>query len=238
MESYERPGHGAGRGVQDAGVQGGEFPPPAASPPEIPRHQVRALHTADTLTVYQAYRPSLGLPAARDGRFPPEWGRERMTWIKPSFLWMMYRCGWGTKEGQETVLAVEITRAGFLWALRHAALSHYEAATHGSREAWRRALRGAPARVQWDPERDPRGRALAHRSLQLGLSGEASRRYADEWTVGIRDVTPLAREAHARVREGRPEAARALLPVERPYEVPADALAGLLPAPRATGGGA
>ena len=41
-----------------------------------------------------------------------------MTWIKPSFLWMMYRCGWGLKEGQETVLAVEITREGFEWALR------------------------------------------------------------------------------------------------------------------------
>ncbi|MGW3630476.1 DUF4291 family protein, partial [Streptomyces sp. NPDC005122] len=48
-----------------------------------------------------------------------------MTWIKPSFLWMMYRCGWGSKEGQETVLAVEITREGFEWALRQVCLSHY-----------------------------------------------------------------------------------------------------------------
>ncbi len=51
-----------------------------------------------------------------------------MTWIKPSFLWMMYRCGWGTKADQETVLAVEIDRAGFDWALRHACLSHHDAA--------------------------------------------------------------------------------------------------------------
>nr|QIY97955.1 DUF4291 domain-containing protein [Streptomyces sp. S1D4-11] len=43
-----------------------------------------------------------------------------MTWIKPSFSWTMYRCGWGTKEGQETVPAVEISREGFLWALRNA----------------------------------------------------------------------------------------------------------------------
>lgn len=47
-----------------------------------------------------------------------------MTWIKPSFLWMMYRCGWGTKEGQETVLAVDISRRGFDWALKHSCLSH------------------------------------------------------------------------------------------------------------------
>ena len=49
-----------------------------------------------------------------------------MTWIKPSFLWMMHRSGWATKPGQERVLAIEITRAGFEWALSHAALSHYD----------------------------------------------------------------------------------------------------------------
>ncbi|MET9699024.1 DUF4291 domain-containing protein [Streptomyces sp. NPDC006529] len=185
-------------------------------PPE-PTRRIRAVHTADTITVYQAYGPHLGLPAARDGRFPPAWKRERMTWIKPSFLWMMYRCGWGTKADQETVLAVEITRAGFDDALRRACLSHYEAATHPDHGAWRDALRAAPARVQWDPERDLHLNPLPHRSLQLGLSGPASRAYADTWTVSIRDVTPLAREIHALVRSGDEVAARALLPVETPY---------------------
>ncbi|MFD7839633.1 DUF4291 domain-containing protein [Streptomyces sp. NPDC059761] len=182
--------------------------------------QIRAAHTDTTVTVYQAYAPALGLPAARDGRFPPAWKRERMTWIKPSFLWMMYRCGWATKADQETVLAVEITREGFDHALRHACLSHYERATHTDHEAWRRALRDAPARVQWDPERDLHLNPLDHRSLQLGLSGPASRAYADEWTVSIRDVTPLAREIHGLVRSGDEAAARALLPLENPYPAP------------------
>ncbi|MFD7030121.1 DUF4291 domain-containing protein [Streptomyces sp. NPDC059917] len=185
-----------------------------------PSRRIRAAHTADTITVYQAYSPRLGLPAARDGRFPPDWKRDRMTWIKPSFLWMMYRCGWGAKEGQETVLAVEITRAGFDHALRHACLSHYASGVHPDRTAWRRALRAAPARVQWDPERDLHLGALPHRALQLGLSGSASRAYADEWTLSIRDVTPLAHEIHALVRAGNDDAARALLPVETPYPAP------------------
>lgn len=47
----------------------------------VPDRQIRAAHTDRTLTVYQAYAPHLGLPAARDGRFPPAWKRERMTWI-------------------------------------------------------------------------------------------------------------------------------------------------------------
>lgn len=51
--------------------------------PAEPRRRIRALHTESTVTVYQAYSPALGVPAARDGRFPAAWKRERMTWIKP-----------------------------------------------------------------------------------------------------------------------------------------------------------
>ncbi|WP_037683772.1 DUF4291 domain-containing protein [Streptomyces griseus] len=184
-----------------------------------PQREIRAVHSPSTITVYQAYSPHLGLPAAREGRFPAAWKRDRMTWIKPSFLWMMYRCGWGTKEGQETVLAVEIAREGFEWALRHACLSSYDRAAHPDRAAWQRELKRAPARVQWDPERDLHLQRLPYRSLQLGLSGEAVRRYADEWTVAITDVTPLAHEIHALVRSGDLDAANDLLPRERPYPV-------------------
>ncbi|MEV6790569.1 DUF4291 domain-containing protein [Streptomyces sp. NPDC051320] len=194
-----------------------------------PAHRIRALRTDSTITVYQAYPPAIGLPAARDGRFPAAWKRDRMTWIKPSFLWMMYRCGWAAKEGQETVLAVEIDRAGFDWALRHACLSAYDRRLHPDRATWQRDLKRAPARVQWDPERDLLLRPLPHRSLQLGLSGEAARRYADQWTVAITDVTPLVHRIHESVREGDEAAARALLPQERPYPATAELLTAVLP---------
>ncbi|MFJ3774179.1 DUF4291 domain-containing protein [Streptomyces sp. NPDC090075] len=186
---------------------------------ERPHHEIRATYEASTITVYQAYSPALGLPAVHEGRFPAAWKRDRMTWVKPSFLWMMYRCGWGAKEGQETVLAVEISRDGFEWALRNACLSSYARGVHPDRATWQREVKRAPARVQWDPERDLRLRPLPYRSLQLGLSGEAVRRYADEWTVAIRDVTPLAHEMHALVRSGDLDSAARLLPQERPYPV-------------------
>jgi hypothetical protein len=73
--------------------------------------------------------------------------------------------------------------------------------------------------VQWDPERDLHLQPLAHRSLQLGLAGEAARLYADEWTDSITDVTSLARTIHAHVRDGDLDAARQLLPGERSYPV-------------------
>ncbi|MFI6576161.1 DUF4291 domain-containing protein [Nocardiopsis sp. NPDC050513] len=199
---------------------------------QIPRHQIRARFTDATVTVYQAYHPSIGVPAARDGRFPASWKRGRMTWVKPSFRWMMYRCGWGLKANQETVLAVEITREGFEWALRDACLSHHDPRVHADRDAWREQLRTAPARVQWDPERDLCLRPLDHRSLQLGLSGEASHRYADAWIVGVTDVTPLAHRVHALVRADDLDGAAALLPEERPYPVPEGLLDHLVPAGR------
>jgi hypothetical protein len=142
---------------------------------------------------------------------------------------MMYRCGWGTKEGQETVLAVEITREGFDWALRNACLSHYVRGLHPDRVAWQRDLKRSPARVQWDPERDLHLRPLPHRSLQLGLSGEASSRYANEWIVSISDVTPLAHEIRALVRDRDLDSAARLLPQEREYPAGTELLAHLCP---------
>ncbi|MGW3134788.1 DUF4291 domain-containing protein [Streptomyces sp. NPDC001139] len=194
---------------------------------EEPQHRIRAAHSESTITVYQAYSPDIGLPAARDGRFPALWKRDRMTWIKPSFLWMMYRCGWATKPGQETVLAVEIARDGFEWALRNACLSSYVRGLHPDLGTWQRELRRSPARVQWDPERDLRLQPLPYRSLQLGLSGEAVRRYADEWLVSVRDVTPLAREIHALVTSGDLDTASGLLPNETPYPTQDELLAHL-----------
>ncbi|MEV6244288.1 DUF4291 domain-containing protein [Lentzea sp. NPDC051838] len=169
--------------------------------------EIRADYDDQSIVVYQAYSPAIALPAVAAQRFVPPFKAERMTWIKPSFLWMMYRCGYARKEGQEHVLAVRITREGFDWAVSQAVESNAQ-------------VKGKPAvRVQWDPERGLRHEPLPHRSIQIGLAREASDMYVNEWTVSITDVTALAREVHAAVRAGDDEAARALLPVERPYAV-------------------
>ncbi|MFE2597447.1 DUF4291 domain-containing protein [Streptomyces sp. NPDC059396] len=192
-----------------------------------PKYQIRAQYTDSTVTVYQAYAPEIGLPAAREGGFPAMWHRDRMTWIKPSFLWMMYRCGWGTKEAQGIVLAVEITREGFEWALAHACLSRYEHGLHADLATWKRQLKRAPARVQWDPERDLHLQPLPHRSIQLGLAGEAAQLYADKWIVSITDITTLSHVIHAHVQDGDLDGARQLLPREHPYPVNDEVVAHL-----------
>jgi hypothetical protein len=183
--------------------------------------QVRASFTAETITVYQAYGPAIAGPASAAGRFVAPFKRERMTWIKPSFLWMMYRCGWATKPGQEHVFAVEITRSGFEWALSRACLSHYDRDHHESHADWSRELKASPVRVQWDPERSLHLKPLPYRSLQVGLSGEAVDRYVDDWTVAVTDITETVRRIHALLRAGDDRAAEAQLPVEEPYPLPA-----------------
>ncbi|WP_370120061.1 DUF4291 domain-containing protein [Streptacidiphilus sp. MAP12-33] len=188
-----------------------------------PMRQIRAAHDDDTLTVYQAYSPAIADPALAAGTFVAPFKRERMTWIKPSFRWMMYRSGWGGKPGQERVLAVRIRRGGFEWALAHACLSHYDRDLHAGAAAWKAQLRESPVRIQWDPERSTNQQELPHRAIQIGLTGEAVHRYVDEWIVGITDATALAHEAHALVRAGDPAGADTLVPAEPPYPLP-DAL--------------
>jgi len=187
----------------------------------VPTRQVRASYSAETIIVYQAYAPEIAEPALAAGRFVAPFKRERMTWIKPSFLWMMYRCGWATKPGQERVLAIEITRAGFEWALARACLSHFDRGHHPDRETWSQQLKQSPVRVQWDPERSLRLAALPYRSLQVGLSGPAVDRYVDEWITGITDITDISRSLATCVARGDLDAARRQLPNERPYPLPA-----------------
>lgn len=183
-----------------------------------PNRQVRAVHDADTITVYQAYPPEIAAAAVRAGRFVPPFKRERMTWVKPSFCWMMYRCGWATKPGQERVLAVRMTRDGFERALGMVALSHFDRTVYDDAAAWAAQKAASPVRVQWDPERTPAGVALEHRSLQVGIGGSAVDAYVDEWVVGLEDITEQVRAWRAELADGGAPA----LPVEVPYPLPAD----------------
>jgi hypothetical protein len=187
--------------------------------PAVPFRQIRAAHTATTITVYQAYSPAIAEPALAAGRFVAPFKRDRMTWIKPSLLWMAYRSGWATKPGQELVLAIELTRNGFQWALGHASLSQYEPDTYPDHDTWAAAKDASPVRIQWDPERDLTLAPLDHRAIQIGLSSQAVDHYIDDWTVAITDTTDLMHQLHALVAASEHDRAQALLPDEPPYPI-------------------
>jgi Domain of unknown function (DUF4291) len=187
----------------------------------VPARQIRAAHDADTLVVYQAFRPAIADAALRAGRFVPPFSFDRMTWIKPSFTWMMHRSSWATAPGQERVLAIRMHRDGFAAALSLACLSSFHPDAHDSRDSWRQQLRLSEVRVQWDPERSWTLEPLPFRTIQVGLRGRAVTRYVDSWIDDIDDVTERAHAARDLVRIGDIGAARALSPVEDELVVPA-----------------
>ncbi len=133
---------------------------------------------------------------------------------------MAYRCGWAAKPGQERVLAIDITRGGFAWALEHSALSHFDPEIHADETSWSAQVEHSPVRIQWDPERDLHHRPLDHRSIQIGLRGEAVDAYVEKWIVTLTDITATMREIATHLQTGNLDAAAALLPEERPYPVP------------------
>lgn len=188
------------------------------TPLEVPQRQIRAVYDDTTIRVYQAYSDAVADTALAKGTFvSPPFKMERMTWIKPSFLWMMYRAGYGFKdEGQKRILAIDITREGFEWALAHGCLSHADSTMN--KEEWESKKNASPVRIQWDPERDLLLQPLPHRAIQIGLSKEAVDLYVNQWIHRITDLTPLVHDICALVDEDRFDEAKEKLPVERPYQ--------------------
>ena len=167
--------------------------------PKSGRH-ILAQYDAESVIVYQAYRPAIGHFAAQHGYFGGEFSLNRMSWIKPNFLWMMYRCGWGSKEGQEVVLAVRLKRTAFDEVLRRAVHSTFVPEVYENVAAWKAAVGSSDVRLQFDPDHNPSGAPVERRAIQLGLRGEILAKYAREWLLGIEDVSEFVREQsqHAR----------------------------------------
>jgi hypothetical protein len=161
--------------------------------PKSGKH-ILAQYDDETIVVYQAYNPAIGRLAAANGRFGDNWSRTRMSWLKPNFLWMMFRCGWATKENQEIVLAIRLKREGFDTLLQEAVHSSYVAEVYGTSKEWEQAVRHSNVRLQWDPDHHPNGAKLERRAIQLGLRGKTLERFADEWIVGIDDITEFVVE--------------------------------------------
>jgi hypothetical protein len=152
------------------------------------RH-ILAQYDEDSIIVYQAYRPSIGQFAAQHGYFGGEFRLTRMSWIKPNFLWMMYRSGWSTKSGQEVTLAVRLKRQFFEAVLEQAVPSHYDSDWYPNQAAWKQAVNLSLVRLQWDPDHDPAGAPLKRRAIQLGLRGEVLKEYARDAIIEIIDIS-------------------------------------------------
>lgn len=156
--------------------------------------KILASYTTETIRVYQAYNHHIADEAVKLGHFGPHFKMERMTWIKPSFLWMMYRSGWATKEGQERILAIDLSLEGFREILQGVVLSTYNQELYQTQEQWKEKGKLAQVRCQWDPDKDMYLQPMERKAIQLGLRGETVSKYVHQWTKKITDITEYVHE--------------------------------------------
>ncbi len=174
---------------------------------------ILAQFDAESVVVYQAYRPEIATFAVENQRFGGEHWHDRMSWIKPGFLWMMHRSGWASKPDQERVLAIRLRRTDFDLFLSEAIASTYGASGLPSHATWQEAVSRSDVRLQWDPDHAPSGAKQERRALQLGLRRRALRRYESSALLGIEDIT------HFVHKQAKQPVESLLLPREEVYPV-------------------
>ncbi|WP_298509635.1 DUF4291 domain-containing protein [uncultured Kordia sp.] len=178
-------------------------------------HHIMAQYDDEKIIVYQSYRPAIGHFAAKNQFFGGPFSLERMTWIKPNFLWMMYRNGWGTKVGQEVVLAIHLKREAFQRYLENAVHSSFKPELYESQESWKKAVQASNVRLQWDPDHDPYGAKLERRAIQIGIRNEFIRSYAKEDILKIEDISAFVAEQYEFVQSNQLD--KLMIPAERPF---------------------
>jgi hypothetical protein len=161
--------------------------------PQIGQH-ILAQYDDQSIIVYQAYCPAIGNFAAQNGYFGEGFSYSRMSWIKPNFLWMMYRSGWGTKENQEVTLALRLRREFFDSLVAAAVPSSWDRERYATQEAWSDAVARSDVRLQWDPDHSPAGGKIERRAIQLGVRGDTLKRFGKEELLEVIDLSEFVEQ--------------------------------------------
>ncbi len=181
----------------------------------IDGYHIMAQYDDEKIIVYQSYRSEIGHFAVKHQYFGGAFSLDRMTWIKPNFLWMMYRNGWGTKEGQEVVLEIHLKREAFERYLDAAVYSSFQSNVYDNRESWQDAVKNSNIRLQWDPDHDPYGTKLERRAIQIGIRNDDIKRYSKEDILEIHDISDFVKEQYQHVLNK--DLDKLLMPKEKPY---------------------
>lgn len=181
--------------------------------------EIRAEFDNKTITVYQAYSKEIAIPAIKNNRFEAPFSFNRMTWIKPSYLWLMERSNWGEKANQEYILGIKIKRESWEKALSLGVLTHPDKDIYSNGFEWEKQFNEAKVHIQWDPERTLRGGKLEERTIQVGISRFLIDEFNNDWIVEIIDLTPLTKKINQLRKIGKYTEAKKLLPNERIYTI-------------------
>lgn len=180
-------------------------------------NKIYAKYNEETIRVYQAYNNAIADEVIKLGIFGDSFKMGRMTWVKPSFLWMMYRSGWATKEGQNRILAIDMKKTGFDFIVNNAVLSSFSAEIYKTHEHWKTMLEKSEIRCQWDPDRDIYGNPQKQRTIQLGIKGSILESYVHDWIIEISDITQEIINIREAIKLNK--FTESMLPVEKEYYV-------------------
>jgi Domain of unknown function (DUF4291) len=162
--------------------------------PQTGKHIIGQLR-GDNIIVYQAYNPYIAHYAVKHQKFGGgDYSFSRMSWIKPNFLWMMYRAGWAEKPNQEHILAIEIGLDKFEILLKKAVHTSFQPDIYASHEDWTQQLNQSEIRLQWDPDHNPLGHKLERKAVQIGIKGALLQQFATDWIVSIEDITDFVKQ--------------------------------------------
>jgi len=185
---------------------------------QIPRQgqHILAQQPGELIIVYQAYKPSIAQWSVQHQQLGgADFSYRRMSWIKPNFLWMMFRCGWASKENQERVLAFWLAKKDFETILEAAVHTSFDASSYATHADWKAELDRKPVRLQWDPDHDPFGKPCARRAVQLGLKDELLEQFGKQFVQRIEDVTELVHAQKSALDAGGTSALQ--VPAERVF---------------------
>ena len=182
------------------------------------RQIITAQQSADHLIVYQAFNPQIADYAVKNQQFGgSNYSFNRMTWIKPNFLWMMYRSGWASKPQQERILAISITKAFFERLLKEGALTSLAQTHHKDESIWKDSLSQSEVRIQWDPHHRPDESKLERKAIQIGIKGDLQKEFGTRQIHFIEDITPFVEQQRAYV--DRKDYEYLKIPVEHKVEI-------------------
>jgi len=180
--------------------------------------QIICYRQDDFIVVYQAFRESIARFAVENQKFGgDDFSFSRMSWIKPNFLWMMYRCGWGEKDNQKRVLAIWITKTDLVGILNNSVHTAFTDTYYETEREWQKELRLKNVRLQWDPDHNPSGNPINRKAIQLGLKGDMLEKFARHQIQHIMDITPFVSEQKVNVDAKALD--KLLVPVERVLEL-------------------
>ncbi|MEL6987814.1 MAG: DUF4291 domain-containing protein [Bacteroidota bacterium] len=156
---------------------------------------VTGQQTQDHIVVYQAYNAQIANYAVAHQRFGGNhYSFNRMTWIKPNFLWMMYRSGWAQKPNQERILAISISKEFFIHLLKEGEVTSIKQSHYSDTTEWKKMLDRSEVRIQWDPHHRPDESKLERKAIQIGIKGSLQKEFGTKQIHFIEDITDFVLE--------------------------------------------